>query len=143
MRAIRLGEEEVCPRISDLSYILASTCGKIELESVEEGEEKVVNRLIQGAVTNVFNRYFTVRDFDDLLAIFQGGMTAEVSELTPSLTYLQKAKELGGLSGALDKLEAGEHPSAIASAMEFILEGLHLNKKLNKDRLAGRAVYRG
>jgi len=26
--------------------------------------------------------------------------------------------------------------------MEFLLEGLHLNKRLNKDELEGRALYR-
>jgi magnesium chelatase subunit I len=30
----------------------------------------------------------------------------------------------------------------IASAVEFVLEGLHLNRRLNKDRAEGRARYR-
>jgi len=33
-RAIRLGEDEVVPRISDLPYIVPAICGKIELETV-------------------------------------------------------------------------------------------------------------
>jgi len=35
-----------------------------------------------------------------------------------------------------------ESPAAVASAIEFVLEGLHLSKRLNKDSLAGRATYR-
>ena len=31
----------------------------------------------------------------------------------------------------------------MASALEFILEGLHLSRKLNKDVQAGRFRYRG
>jgi magnesium chelatase subunit I len=31
----------------------------------------------------------------------------------------------------------------IASAIEFILEGLHLSKRLNKDASGARATYRG
>jgi magnesium chelatase subunit I len=36
-----------------------------------------------------------------------------------------------------------ESPAAIASAVEFVLEGLHLSKRLNKDAGAGKATYRG
>ena len=35
------------------------------------------------------------------------------------------------------------NPAAQASAIEFILEGLHLNKRLNKDAVGGQARYRG
>ena len=33
-------------------------------------------------------------------------------------------------------------PAAAASGIEFVLEGLHLTKRLNKDALGGRATYR-
>ncbi len=35
-----------------------------------------------------------------------------------------------------------ESPAAVASAVEFILEGLHLSKRLNKDSSGARATYR-
>jgi magnesium chelatase subunit I len=39
---------------------------------------------------------------------------------------------------------ATESPASVASAVEFVLEGLHLHRRLNKDRLAGSiARYRG
>jgi magnesium chelatase subunit I len=31
----------------------------------------------------------------------------------------------------------GESPAAIASAVELLLEGLHLHRRLNKERAAG------
>jgi len=31
----------------------------------------------------------------------------------------------------------------VASAVEFVLEGLHLSKRLNKDAAGARATYRG
>ena len=40
-------------------------------------------------------------------------------------------------------LDPGEDFAVIASAVEFVLEGLHLNKRLNKDRSGGKAQYRG
>src|SRR5207237_23787 len=59
-RALRSGETSVVPRISDLPAVVASTAGKIELESVGEiSEERVIDRLVQRAVLNVFNRTFS------------------------------------------------------------------------------------
>jgi magnesium chelatase subunit I len=40
-------------------------------------------------------------------------------------------------------LAGSETPAAVASATEFVLEGLHLSKRLNKEAVAGRATYRG
>src|SRR5215813_10004883 len=58
-RAIRLDERDVAPRVSDLSAIVASTSGKIELETLGDGgEDKVLGKLVQKAVLNVFNRSF-------------------------------------------------------------------------------------
>jgi len=36
-----------------------------------------------------------------------------------------------------------EDPAMVASATEFILEGLHLTKRLNKEAAGPRATYRG
>ena len=36
-----------------------------------------------------------------------------------------------------------ESPAAVASAVEFVLEGLHLSKRLNKDAAGRQATYRG
>jgi magnesium chelatase subunit I len=60
----------------------------------------------------------------------------------PSLEYAQKAYRVNGLKSAVSKLGAQGNPATIASATEFVLEGLHLNRKLNKDRTEGRAHYR-
>ena len=37
---------------------------------------------------------------------------------------------------------SASRPAACASGIEFVLEGLHLTKRLNKDALGGRATYR-
>jgi magnesium chelatase subunit I len=63
-----------------------------------------------------------------------------------SLEYMAQAAEVGGLTQAIRKLDAQGNPALVASAMEFILEGLHLHRKLNKDRVAGsrgRFQFRG
>lgn len=142
-RAVRLREKQVVPRISDLPAVIASTAGKIELETLgDAGEEKIIDKLTQSAVLNVFNRHFLVQEFDDVLRGFENGLIIEVSETMPSREYAQQAFRINGLKTAVQKLGAQGNPALIASATEFILEGLHLNRKLNKDRKSGQMRYR-
>jgi magnesium chelatase subunit I len=143
-RAIRLGEKEVVPRVSDLPYVLPALSGKIEFETVDDGrEEQIVERLIQGAVLAVFNHYFSLGELEPTVARFKAGYAVEVSDLTPTADYVKLNKETEGLDTAVEKLGAKKNPPLIASAVEFVLEGLHLNKRLNKDKVAGRYQYRG
>jgi len=37
----------------------------------------------------------------------------------------------------------GQNVNKVASAVEFVLEGLHLSKRLNKEAVGARATYRG
>jgi len=142
-RAIRLGEREVCPRVSDLPAVVASTLGKVELEAVGDSkEDKLIDRLIQGAIVNTFNRYFMVQEFDEMVRAFDNGLTVETSDNLGSMDYALQASQMAGLKDAIAKLGAGNNPATIASAVEFILEGLHLNRRLNKDRSEGKVRYR-
>ena len=142
-RAIRLRERQVVPRIVDLPAVIASTAGKIELETMgDTTEQKVIDKLVRAAVVNVFNRYFLVQEFDGVLQTFAAGVTVEVAEDMPSMEYAQQALRIEGLKSAVQKLGASGNPATIAAATEFILEGLHLNRKLNKDRTAGGMRYR-
>jgi magnesium chelatase subunit I len=142
-RAIRLGETEGVPRVSDLWAIVASTTGKIELESVgETNDEKVLTRIAHRAVLNVFKRTFAEPELADVVKAFEGGLIVQASDIMASGDYVKQVAELRGLRQAATKLGATE-PAATAAAVEFILEGLHLMKKLNKDVQAGGFRYRG
>ncbi len=142
-RALRTGETTVVPRISDLPAVLASTAGKIELETVGDlTEERVVDRLVQRAVLNVFNRTFALAEFDSLLAAFARGATMHVSPVLPSGEYVKQALQIPGMKGAVAKLGAQGNQAAVAAAVEFVLEGLHLNRKLNKERGEARSTFR-
>jgi magnesium chelatase subunit I len=143
-RAIRLGEKEVVPRVSDLPYVLPALSGKLEFETVDDGrEEQIVERLIQGAVLAVFNHYFSLGELEPTVARFKAGYAVEVSDLTPTSEYVKLVKSTEGLDVAIEKLGAKGNAPLTASAAEFVLEGLHLNKRLNKDKVAGRYQYRG
>jgi magnesium chelatase subunit I len=142
-RAIRLGERYAAPRVSDLHAIVSSTAGKIELETVGDSkEERVVEKLMQKAILAVFNRYFSTVEFEQVQRGFEAGLNMEVSELMPSMEYVHQASEVDELRKAVAKLGAQGNPVMVASAIEFVLEGLHLNRKLNKDRTEGKARYR-
>jgi len=143
-RTILLREDEVVPRISDLSSIIPSSTGKIELETVEEGKEgQIIDELIKKAVKKVFSKHFRSEDFTSFLQNFTSGRSLEVSDTMPTAVYSQKSRNLGGLHEALQRLEMLESAATMASALEFILEGLHLNKKLNKKVLEGEISYWG
>jgi magnesium chelatase subunit I len=123
---------------------LASTLGKIELESIEDGrEEQVIENLLRRAVLNVFNRYLDLKQFDQLIAKFKTGLTIVVSDTMSSQEYVKRAREDDDLNEGIRRLGGDKNPATIASAVEFILEGLHLSRRLNKDRLAGKTQYRG
>ena len=74
-RGLRKRERTSSPRISDLAAIMSSTIGKLELDSVEEGREvKVVEALIKKAVLEVFGRYFSPTEFDELIFKLEQGL---------------------------------------------------------------------
>ena len=142
-RTLRLNERVAAPRVSDLSAILASTCGKIELDAVGDvKEDRVVQKLINAAVLNIFGEYFEQRDFDQLVAGFEKGLNVQVGDDMSSMEYVNQLSKVGGLSKAIDKLNGRGSPASIASSIEFILEGLHLNRRLNKDEVRGKVRYR-
>ena len=143
-RAIRLGDTVAVPRISDLGFIMPSLQGKVELETVEDGkDEQILDRLVQGAVVATFNRLIGDADMDVVIDSFRSGRSVETSEVKVASEYQRLLQDIDGLAEAVGEITRDERPQVQASAIEFVLEGLHLNKRLNKDRVSGRATYRG
>jgi magnesium chelatase subunit I len=143
-RALRLGEPDVVPRISDLEALAASTAGKVEIESLEDGrDEAVVERLIKAAVLTVFKTRCPMERFSELLLVFDEGTVVHAGDDVPSKDYVDSLAQLPALRASVTDLAGSETPAAIASAVEFVLEGLHLSKRLNKEAVGPRATYRG
>ena len=143
-RAVRLDECEIVPRISDLHSMLASTAGKIELEYAgeEKKAEELIDRLLHRAIVKVFDKYLTADKLKSVIEYFEKGWGVEVSDTMPATEYLDALRAIPGLQDAIRSLGGVESPGFIAAATEFILEGLHLHQKLNKDRDGGRYSYR-
>ena len=145
-RALRTGEPVAVPRVSDLSALVPSTQGKIEVEALEEGrEDEVVAQLVSAAVLAVFRRRVTLADPQSVVASFDAGVVVHAGDDLPAAEYLAVLRDLPALeppTRALAGPDAEESPALLASALEFLLEGLHLTKRLNKDASGARALYR-
>ncbi len=142
-RSIRHRDQLTCPRTSDLPYIVASFSGKIELETFEEGREsRVTDDLTRKAVLRVFGDYFDVADLEDLVTAFDLGQTAETGSEKAAAEYPALLEKIPELAEPVRKLTADQRPEVVASAIEFVLEGLHLNRRLNCQRSEAGYVYR-
>jgi len=142
-RAVTLNEKLAVPRVSDLPYIVASTTGKVEIEGFEDkNERKIINDFIRKATLNVFNRYFKSEELENIVKPFNDGFSVETSDKMSAKSYARYIKEIPGLPKVVKKMTNAETPEVLASILEFIFEGLHLNKRLNKTKVEGKTVYR-
>ncbi|RJP26077.1 MAG: magnesium chelatase [Candidatus Abyssobacteria bacterium SURF_5] len=144
-RAIRLGEKEAVPRISDLPSIVSSTSGKLELESFsfDGKEDRLVNHLISAAIKETFDKYFNISSLGEVVKAFHDGATAVVSDSLESEQYLQQFSEIEALESAARSLCGDCTPAMYASAAEFILEGLYLHQQIHKESVGGKLRYKG
>jgi magnesium chelatase subunit I len=142
-RAVINGDTEIVPRVSDLHSLYASTAGKIELEYVGEDkkEDDLIERLVNRAVLKVFDRLVKLDDLKRVAGYFEEGWGVEVSDTAPAGDYLDALHQVPGLREAIEQLGTFETPGLMATASEFIFEGLHLHQKLNKERQGGRFSY--
>ena len=142
-RALRLGEADAVPRVSDLDALVSSTSGKVEIETLEEGrDEQVVERLVKAAILTVFKERCPMDQYRFVVDAFEDGTVVHAGDDVPASTYLELVKSVPVLDKLVGTLAGSESPAVVASAVEFVLEGLHLSKRLNKDAAGGRATYR-
>jgi magnesium chelatase subunit I len=144
-RALRNGEGEAVPRVSDLQALVSSTQGKVEVESLEEGREEILlTQLVAAAVLLVFRRRVHLADPQAVVGAFTADTVVHAGDDLPAAAYAGTLSEMPALSAPVLALTGGsEDPGVVASAVEFLLEGLHLSKRLNKEAAGSRAVYRG
>ncbi|HEX5366871.1 MAG TPA: magnesium chelatase [Acidimicrobiales bacterium] len=143
-RALRHGERDVSPRVSDLDALAASTMGKVEIEALEDGrEEQIADNLVRAATLAVFRSRVDPAALRDVVAAFDEGRVVHTGEDVTSADLARLVEEVPALRAPVGGLVSGdESPATVASAVELVLEGLHLSKRLNKDAVDGRATYR-
>jgi len=142
-RALRNGESEAVPRMSDLAALLPSSTGKLELEyaGAEHSETELLEGMVRRATRSIFDETVDSDELDSVVKAFDEGWQVEVSADMPAADYLVGLDEIEGLRTAAERLSGGTSPGRIASAIEFILEGLHLGNRLNKDDVAEGVRY--
>ena len=148
-RALRAGDSVVAPRVSDLEALAASTSGKVEVEVLEDGREgAILDHLVKSAVLQVYKRMATpttvsIENVNDALAAFESGVVAHTGDDVTSTQLVSLIEQVPSLRPIVNVFTGGdESPAVVASAVEFVLEGLHLSKRLNKDSAGARATYR-
>jgi magnesium chelatase subunit I len=143
-RGALAGEAEPVARVCDLPPVIPTLLGKLEFEMGEEGrEEEVVQHLLRVATAETFRDRLGGLDLSGVTDIFAEGRTVETGELVPAGELLAQAGTVPGLSKVLDRLGHGDAagPGEVAAALELVLEGLHLTRRIAKETVPGRAVY--
>jgi len=143
-RALAQGESHVVPRVSDLDALAASTSGKIEIESMEDGRDgQIIDHMLRQAVLEVFKNRFSTEELREVVDGFEDGVVVHVGDDLPVGEYVALLEGNPALQAAIEGVVDAEAPAVAACAVELVLEGLHLSKRLNKDSLGSRSIYRG
>lgn len=148
-RSLRSGATHVVPRVVDLDALPASTSGKIEIETLDEGRDhEILENLVKAATLAVFKDRVPPDSHRAVIDAFEGDVVVDTGEDVTDDAYaglLEQIPALGvPVKALLSEEEPGdaESPAMIASAVELVLEGLHLSKRLNKDGGGAKAQFR-
>jgi magnesium chelatase subunit I len=143
-RALGNSEKIVVPRVTDIYAALPSITGKFELEYEGElrGAEQVARDLIRSAVGNVFTGMFEGVDTRAVVEWFDLGGTLPLADNTPANELIATTRGVQGLvelAGSVGISPASD-PALIASAIDFVLEGLYAQKKISRSDERGYAA---
>jgi magnesium chelatase subunit I len=142
-RALQNGETLVVPRVTDLYAALPSITGKFELEYEGElrGAEQIARDLIRAAVGNVFTGRFEGADTRTVIEWFDLGGSLPLADDTSSDQVVALTTGVQGLRGLADRsgLPAAAASPIVASAIDFVLEGLYAQKKITRSDERGYA----
>ncbi|MCP3934448.1 MAG: magnesium chelatase [Actinomycetia bacterium] len=143
-RALSRGETHVVPRVSDLDALVASTSGKIEIESMDDGRESlIIEQMLRQSILEVFRGHFTPEELRSVVEGFEEGVVVHTGDDLGVDQYSAMLDSVPALKETVTEIAGSDDPGVVACAIELVLEGLHLSKRLNKDAIGARATYRG
>ena len=135
-RALARGETIVVPRVTDLYAALPSITGKFELEYEGElrGAEQVARDLIRSAVGTVFTGIFDGTDTRTVVEWFDLGGSLPLGDDTSSEDVIRLSHGVQGLRELTELvgIATGASAPVVASAIDFVLEGLYAQKKIGR-----------
>ena len=157
-RGILNKDKILYPRFCDLPAALTAMTGKIEL--VYEGEQEGVNlisrKIIAQAIKTRFKEYFPspakatksskseMKDpeiYQPILEFFSAGHNLDIHDRMSNEEFFHTLDQVSGLRQVALEFVDAPTPGELALAMEFVLEGLHLNSLLSKQDLESGASY--
>jgi magnesium chelatase subunit I len=159
-RSIANNDQIIVPRVTDIAYVVSGVTGKVELvfEGEEEGITKVAKALIGKAVKTIFKKYFPdpnarpkgnnqpaiKSEYDEILEWFAKGNSLELTDTMPFEAYGRELSRVPRLKEftARHILIPEADRFSLASAMEFVLDGLHQHSKLAKEEELGTSEIR-
>ena len=143
-RALANREGVVVPRVTDLYAALPSITGKFELEYEGElrGAEQVARDLIRSAVGTIFTSMFDGADTGTVIEWFDLGGSLPLSDVTSADDVIARTRGVQGLRELADRagVAPGAPAPAVASAIDFVLEGLYAQKKISRSEERGYAA---
>ncbi len=158
-RGLRTGETRVWPRLADLHGAIAAISGKVELvyEGEQEGPTNVARHLVGRAVKTLFSRDFpdafktrgrgkdpaAAQVYAPIVEWFAGGKGVEISDESTAQELYDELVPITGLEDLATKHLEVERMEEVGPAMEFVLEGLHQNSILSRNRVDGGGTAYG
>ncbi len=142
-RTLRTHDDVVVPRVSDLSAVVQSTQGKIEFDTMDDSDsDQVIAALVSLAVRQCFADVL-LEEASDIVEAFNSEVIVHTGDDLPDANYLEVLAAMPALSTPVDRIAGpGASDGEKAAAVEFVLEGLYLTKRLAKDASGARALYR-
>ena len=135
-RALATGEPVAVPRITDIYAAIPAITGKFELEYEGElrGAEQVARDLIRSAVGSVFTGVFDGVDTRTVVEWFDLGGSLPLGDSTSADDVIAQTRSVQGLRELAERtgLAKGAPAPLVASAIDFVLEGLYAQKKIGR-----------
>jgi magnesium chelatase subunit I len=135
-RALTAGEELAVPRVTDIYAALPAITGKFELEYEGElrGADNVAREIIRAAVGSVFSGIYVDADTGRVSEWFELGGTLQVDDTLSAEDLLARTATVQGLHDLARHggIPAGAPKPVLASAIDFVLEGLYALKKISR-----------
>lgn len=135
-RALRLGEREIVPRLSDLYAALPAITGKIELEYEGEllGAPVIARELIRRASDATFRDRAGGVNTDDIVMWFDSGGALQVTDDVAADAMYRAFRTVPGLVELVHRVGLAEESdcAVAAAACELVLEALVARRKLSR-----------
>jgi magnesium chelatase subunit I len=135
-RAVLNAEGIAVPRVSDVHAALPAITGKLELEYEGElkGADKVAADIIRAAVAQVFEAHLGSANVRQVVEWFDMGGSLQLDDTASARTLLDATRKVQGLTDLVEELgiPGGAPAPVVASALDFILEGLHAQKRISR-----------